>query len=301
VMRFSVVIPLFNKAAEISRSVNSVLAQTFTDFELIVVDDGSTDCGAETVATYADNRIRLIRKENGGVCSARNRGIREAKADLVAFLDADDAWDENFLTEIDKMIEDFPGCRMWGTNFSELYEGKPVHYLPTGLPDGFRGVVEDYFSIPGRVSDLYCSSSVAIRKDVFEKVGLFDERLKYSEDIDMWWRIIARYPVAFYDKVLSYYYYDAGNRAMNRNIVLDQWLPCYPDKYSDYKDCKDFYRYSQRWCAVKLKKLFFSEPSYISLVRSASSRLDYSVLPVKYKFFFKAPYPIAKILYKIKP
>lgn len=285
---FSIIIPLYNKEREISRTLESVLFQRYPHFEAIVVDDGSTDNGVITVEDFAkkDERISIIRKENGGVCSARNVGIRAAKNNYIALLDADDSWDPDFLSETVKMIEDFPECGMWGMNFAETSGGVLVQELPTGLQKGFRGIVENYFGMSGRVSDLYCSSSVVIRKEVFEKVGYFDERLRYSEDIDQWWRIIANYPVAFYDKYLAFYHYDASGRAMHRKRKLCDWLPYYPEKYASYKGNEPFYSFSQRWCAINLREIYFNDAEQREKAATAAEKLDFSVLPSKYRIMF---------------
>mgnify|MGYP003293471500 CR=1 FL=1 len=299
-MPFSVVIPLYNKASSIANTLESILGQSYADFEVLVVDDGSTDKSANIVRSFEDNRLTLIQKENGGVCSARNIGIEMSRYEYVAFLDADDLWDKDYLIEQKKMIEDFPEVAMWGINFAETENSKLIRELPTGLPKGYRGIVEDYFGLAekkGRVSDLFCSSSVVIRKSAFEKAGMFDERLKYSEDIDMWFRIIANFPVAFYDRYMAFYQYDADNRAMNRNRKLKYWLPYYPDKYAEYKGNEPFYSYIQRWCGVNIKNVYFNDKTQRNDAWIAAKKLDYSVLPAKYKHFFDLPYPIAKVLY----
>lgn len=296
----SVVIPLYNKAQSIKNTLNSVLSQSFQNFEIVVVDDGSTDNSAEVVNSVDDKRIRLIRKENGGVCSARNSGIKKAKYDYIALLDADDGWDKDYLAEQVRLIEDFPEAAMWGINFAELYNGKLIRELPTGLPKGFRGVVEGYFDKTlqnGRISDLFCSTSVVIRKSAFDVADMFDERIKYSEDIDMWYRIIANYPVVFYDRYMAFYYYDAENRAMNRNRQLRYWLPFFVDKYNSYKGVEPFYTFIERWCAVKIKEIYFNDRCQRADAKVASTKLDYSVLPLKYKYLFNTPYFIGKITY----
>ena len=141
----SVVIPLYNKEQSIYSTLQSVCEQTYTDIEIIVVNDGSTDDSAAVAASYPDTRIRIINKENGGVCSARNRGIQEAKGDYVALLDGDDQWDKEYLAEQVMMIHDFPEAAMWGINFAEVRNGQLIRTLATGLPDGYRGYVNDYF------------------------------------------------------------------------------------------------------------------------------------------------------------
>ena len=282
-------------------------------------DEGSTDEGANVaeatlreckvygvraphestsfVGGPAECRGKVIRKANGGVCSARNRGIQEAKYDCIALLDGDDLWDEHYLEEQVKLIQDFPEAKMWGINFAEMSNGELIRKLPTGLPEGYRGYVENYFQIPGRISDLYCSSSVVIKKEVFDKVGYFDERIKYAEDSDMWFRIIATYPVAFYDRYMAFYQYDAENRALNRKIMLRDYLPFYVDKYRAYKDNKIFYAWINRWSANIIRRYYFdSKRKQVDDAKFAVNKLDYSVIPYKYKLLFKTPYYIAAVL-----
>lgn len=298
---FSIVIPLYNKSASIAHTIQSIIDQTFQQFEIVVVDDGSTDCSATVVEAINDDRIRLIRKENGGVCSARNRGIQEAKYDYIALLDADDLWDKDYLVEMTKMISDFPEAMMWGINFAEVtHKNKLVRKLATGLPDGYRGYVDNYFELAskGRVSDLFCSSSVVIRKKVFNEAGAFDVRIKYAEDTDMWWRIIARNRVAFYDRYMVFYQFDAENRALNKSIPLEKYLPFYVDKYSSYKDCPIMYNFAMRWAANHLKP-YMECSATRNIAFIAGKKIDLSVLPLKYKYIFGYSQLFGIIIYKI--
>lgn len=305
----SVVIPLYNKEKSIASTLQSVLVQTYADYEIIVVDDGSSDNGAAVVESVISqcpisniqSQIRLFSKSNGGVCSARNFGIEKSRGEYIALLDGDDQWDKEYLAEQVKMIADFPEAAMWGINFAELNQGKLIRKLETALPDGYRGYVENYFRMPKRNSDLFCSSSVVIRREVFDKVGLFDERIKYAEDSDMWFRIIANYPVAFYDKYMVWYLYDAENRAMNRTRLLKYWLPYFVEKYKDplFKHNEVFYRWVMRWAGVRIKQIYFNDQSQHEDAKVAATKLDYTQLPFKYRFELLTPYWIGKIVYKL--
>src|ERR1017187_2762295 len=106
-VRVSVIVPLYNKSTWIDRCLDSILGQTFTHFEIVVVDDGSTDDGPAKVAARGDERIRLIRQANAGPGAARNRGVSEARGELIAMLDADDAWDSDYLAESVRLLEGY--------------------------------------------------------------------------------------------------------------------------------------------------------------------------------------------------
>lgn len=304
---FSIVIPLYNKQNAIAATLQSVLKQTYTNYEVIVVDDGSTDESANVAEStlssfnFSDLAFRIIRKKNGGVCSARNRGIQEARYEYIALLDGDDQWHEDYLAEQVRLIKDFPKAQMWGINFAEMSHGKLVRTLPTGLPEGYRGYVKNYFRMHGRISDLFCSSSVVIRSEVFESVGYFDERLKYAEDLDMWFRIISTYPIVFYDKYLVQYLHDTENRALAKKIQLIDYLPFYVDKYESYKFNMLFYTWINRWAAHRIRVYYFSDyETHRRQAKDAAKKLDYSVLPRKYKYLFnRFPFWFANALNRI--
>lgn len=204
---FSVVIPLYNKENYIFRAVESVLSQSFTDFELIIVDDGSVDNSLDVVRSVSDSRIRIIKQANQGVSSARNKGMSEARYDWVAFLDGDDAWASNHLNELKKVINISSSLGMVSTkslkvntnaNLPIANEDKPSHIA-----------IIDYFLQASKNSNIVHSSSVAINKKVFHTIGGFDN-IKVGEDLVYWVKVALSYPVAVSDKVTSYYFTGTG-------------------------------------------------------------------------------------------
>ncbi|HOA81558.1 MAG TPA: glycosyltransferase family 2 protein, partial [Defluviitaleaceae bacterium] len=141
---FSVVIPLYNKELSIGNTIQSVLDQTYQEFEIVVVNDGSTDNSLQIVEQINDPRIRIINKPNGGVSSARNRGIKEAKSEWIALLDGDDLWTPNYLIEMKNLINDFHNNKFFGCNFSTIENGN-INERAANLPPNFRGEILDYF------------------------------------------------------------------------------------------------------------------------------------------------------------
>jgi glycosyltransferase involved in cell wall biosynthesis len=213
-MSISVVIPLYNKAPHIEHTLQSVLTQTFLPDEIIVVDDGSTDGGGEIVSALGDPRIRLIRQENQGVSAARNRGIQEARGELIAFLDADDTWKPPFLQEILQLRQRYPEAGAYVTAYEVINqdgapEARPIDVLPPEVKDG---LIANYVQAALNCAYVIHTSAVAIPKRIFAEVGGFPVGEKIFEDTDTWLRIGLHYPFAFSKERLVIYHRDATNR-----------------------------------------------------------------------------------------
>lgn len=203
----SIVIPLYNKEATVSRAVHSVLKQSFQGFELIVVNDGSTDKSCEVVQSFNDKRIRLIHQENSGVAAARNRGIEEANGEFVAFLDADDEWKEYFLTTQMNLATKYPECDVFATNY-EFCDGqgkttKPIiRCLPFLDEDG---ELTNYFEVASHSHPPICSISIMVRKSAILNVGGFPLGIRSGEDLLTWARLAVRHRIAYSKNVCATY------------------------------------------------------------------------------------------------
>ena len=228
----SVVIPLYNKAGHIARAVESVLAQTHRNFDLIVVDDGSTDGSAEVVRRCGDGRIRLVSQENAGVSAARNRGAVEAKDDLVAFLDADDQWLPDFLATALKLRDRFPQAAVWATTYAIVTrEGDRWQpEFPFAAATNAEGGLIDYFQSPGPCMPLH-ASAVMLRKDALVKAGGFPIDFRCGEDWDTWIRLALRYPIAWSPQAKAVIYENAENRTDG---------VCYTGVYPFVRSLRDF-------------------------------------------------------------
>lgn len=215
----SVVISLFNKEKYIARAIDSVLNQTYPDFELIIVDDGSTDNGAEIAAGYKDPRVRSIRQPNGGASVARNRGIAEAKHELITFLDGDDAYNKNFLETIWRLRKQYPNAGAYATAYEICNLNTFKRQRFDGIPSGdWEGIIPNYFKTALGPSPI-CSSNVGIPKSTFATVGSFLPGLKRGEDLHMWLRIALRYSAAFSSYIGARYYIDSLGRGSNQYKV----------------------------------------------------------------------------------
>lgn len=195
----SIVIPLFNKEREFSRALRSVLAQTFNNYEIVVVNDGSTDNGPAILRGVNDPRIHIFDQKNAGVSAARNRGVSEGRGDIIAFLDADDEWLPNFLETINRLKGNYPSCSVFATNY--FYQNLDGLFMPTilrGLPKGkWEGVMKNYFEVASQSDPPIWSSAVAVRKTALTSIGGFPISVTLGEDLITWAKLGLQYEIAY--------------------------------------------------------------------------------------------------------
>lgn len=219
-MRFSVIIPLYNKAAYVTKAIDSVLTQGFKDFELVIVDDGSKDASAEMAAQaiVGHRQCHLIRQDNAGVALARNNGVAASQGEYLCFLDADDWWEPTFLEEMDKLIAEFPEAGIYGTNYTIVNEAKhKTHVARIGVEEGFEKGYVNYCQTYAKTMYMpLWTGAVCVPRGVFDEMKGFPKGIKLGEDFLLWIRIALKYNVAFLNKSLAYYNQDVETE--NRGV-----------------------------------------------------------------------------------
>ena len=186
---FSVVIPTYNRAGFLEAAIESVLDQSFCDFELIVIDDGSTDQTEQLVRDFKDKRLIYVRQTQGGVSAARNAGIQHSGGRFICFLDSDDRFKNSKLEIARRYIQDFPEIMIFHTEelwyrYGKILNQKKIHKKPEG-------------NVFVNALKLCCigMSTTVVRRDLFDKIGDFDENFQACEDYELWLRATALYPV----------------------------------------------------------------------------------------------------------
>ncbi len=213
----SIVIPLYNKEDYIAETLRSVLAQTFTNFEVLVINDGSSDHSVDKVAAFNDERIQLHSIPNSGVSVARNTGIGLAKYEWIAFLDADDWWGPNFLSALVKEIETYPKALILASGRSRVFKEETERYSNEFLPsEGETGTV-NYFQIISKYLPPINSSNVLLHTSLLKK-DKFREGMRKHEDHDLWIRVTANNDIVFVNKPLSFYRKTQSNTASQHNF-----------------------------------------------------------------------------------
>jgi len=299
--RFSVIIPLYNKEKDIKKTLQSVLNQTVTDFEIIIVDDGSTDQSAAIVKNIPDNRIRLFIKKNEGVSKARNFGVQKAKSDFIAFLDADDYWYNHHLEDLNTLLTTFPETN-W---FLTAYEKKRTHNLTTKMvapvatkPPGWMGIVTDYF-YNSLVDCLAWTSAVCMKRDFFNRLSGFDTSITHGagEDTDLWLRAALTSPPAFINTVSATHNLLGSNRISHTPTLKRTYLNL--DKYEDdatknnaLKKYLDLNRYS---LAIQHKRA-----GDTNAFKNYTHKIDLKNLSRKQRFLLRLPKPLLTVLIHIQ-
>lgn len=214
-MKYSVVIPLYNKQRYIKSTLQSVLAQTYTDYEVIVVDDGSTDVSLQEAEQMQSDKIRVLHQENQGVAVARNTGIENAAGEYIAFLDADDKWNPSYLEEIDKIVQKYPQSDIFVSAYEvDLGNGKKNLSEQMSAQDG---CLPSYWATLSSKYDFVWTSATTIRKSALVQAGLFRPGEKIGQDLDMWARVARNNPkVAYTSSICVTYNRQAESNARTR-------------------------------------------------------------------------------------
>lgn len=293
----SIVIPLYNKGYIIHKTIKSVLEQTFTDFEIVIVNDGSTDSSFEIVSKFSDKRIKLFQQQNKGAAAARNLGIEKATSNLIAFLDADDFWYPNHLEELVKLYNDFPNCGMYCNRFqTKIAKNKTLNNSYSySISDDFRGIVPDFFetSLINRVA---FSSAILISKEVLLENNGFNINVSSGQDVELWTKIGITNLVAINNKSTVIYNFDLPNSLtktpITKKTLMDfsQFATAEKENIS-LKKFLDIYRLEY---ALQFKIAGSSKQSQFYLKDITTK------IPLKTRFLLQLPVSFLRFFLKIK-
>lgn len=304
--RFSIIIPLYNKAPYVAKAIESVLSQTFIDYELIIVDDGSSDNSADIALPIIEGHqnCQLIKQANAGVSMARNNGVIVSSGDYLCFLDADDWWEPSFLEEMSKLIEVFPNAGIYGTNYTIVNETKhKTRVAPIGIEHGFEKGYINYCQVYAKTLAMPLTSiSVAIPRAVFDEMGGFSHGIKLGEDFLLWLHIALKYKVAFLNRPLAYYNQDVDSSFSGTHKKYydpDAFMTFHFDQFADDElknhDLKVLLDRIRVYTLMNFRKYnLFPEK-----VQHEISKVDFANVEPRYKFYYYAPYWMVKAVCRV--
>ena len=216
---FSIIVPLYNKESFVRDALNSILKQTYSDYEVIIVNDASTDDSATIAKTFLSEKIRIIQHDkNKGLAAARNTGIQNATSNFITYLDADDVWKPTFLEHIFTLTQEFSEAQIFATNYEEIWGTtlKTPFNGSENLAPNFKGYI-DFFTLNLK-QGIYCHGSVCFHKSVFEKIGLYNEEIQFSEDLDFNIRANYHFKLAYSNSPQMIYFMQTSNQITNSSI-----------------------------------------------------------------------------------
>lgn len=294
---FSVIIPLYNKENFIENTLKSVFAQTFEDYEILIIEDCSTDNSLNKISGLIFSKVRIIKHEkNKGLSASRNTGIANANSEYIAFLDADDIWKSTFLQELKLLIGTYPEAKLFGTNYEETYSESNI-ILPKNNSDSLEkhSVIPDFFAI-SLAQPLYCPSSFCVHKSVFETIGYYNESITYGEDVDFNIRANSKFKLAYSTNHLVSYTASSENQITKSNIsekTITDFDAYENDGISvSLKKFLDFKRYMM----AKHYRLENNEVDFIKMKR----KIDAKNLNLKQRFLLNSPKQMLNVIRSIK-
>ena len=295
---FSVVIPVFNKAKHVAVMLRSVLAQDFMNFEIIVVNDGSTDKSMEIIHDFSDARIKILDQENHGLSHARNTGIAAAEGRIIALLDADDRWKPEHLKNLHFLVNNFPQADLFGAAYEEFFANGNViipqinHLEPIDKPH----IITDFFKA-NMQQPLVAPSSFAFRRSIIEEIGGFDTAITYSEDVDFYIRANLKYRFAYHPQVTCSYTMQAENQ-ITRSKKSERIIPDF-QKYLDENpkniSLRNYINLKRYFLAI-----FYKVESRPDLFRAMRKKIDAQLLTSRQRQLLSAPKHLVLTLRFIK-
>lgn len=292
--KFSIIIPLYNKEKFIESTLKSVLEQTYQNFEIIIVNDGSTDKSVALAEQFTDHRIKIFHQQNQGVSVARNNGITYATAQYICFLDADDYWYPHFLETFNSLIENYKNQYVFSAAFEVETKWNTFKSLYS-IDSSKKDLVVDFFEASKKECVLWTSCAV-FEKSVFDKIGNFDKTIKIAQDTDLWIRIGLHYPIVFTWETLAIYKHDAESLSKKTDDLNDRLHFKKFEKEEKTNPKLKAYLDLMRYFAAMHSKLNNNLKSFKELV----NEINYSNLSLKKRILLKIPVNIIKLLLKVQ-
>lgn len=300
-MKFSVIIPLYNKAPYVAKAIESVLSQTYTEFELLIMDDGSEDNSYEMAqkAIQGHLQCKLYQQVNAGVSMARNKAVALSQGDYLCFLDADDWWAPDFLMEMSKLIEEFPDVGIYGTSYTIINETKhKTRVSPIGVDSDFEKGYINYCQVYAKTLAMpLWTGAVCIPRIVFDEMNGFPVGVKLGEDFLLWIHIALKYKVAFLNIPLAYYNQDVdvANRGVGRLYPpQEHMLWNLKDLEPLEKTNDDYKRLVDKLRTNGLLKYYVSSGYHI-LAKEELTKVDWSDKGLRYSGLYRLPRFLVKL------
>ena len=299
-MKFSVIIPLYNKAPYVKKALETVCAQTYRDYEIIVINDGSTDNSAIIAEEYLNGvegvSYRILSQPNAGVSAARNNGVAQASGDYIAFLDADDWWEPTYLERMVQLIKDYPEAGLYACNYVYYKPGKT--HVALNIPTGYINYPKAYYE-SGAMP--VTSITAIMPRAVFDEMGGFPLGIKLGEDFLLWAKTAMHYPVAFCEEPLAWYNNDVPvNLRATRNLhhpnnhmlfrmdgIASSLSPLASNLKSDWQALLDKLR-------VNGLLEYWMSKEYHDWAADELKKVDWSKQPTSVKRIYKTPIWILK-------
>ena len=298
--RFTVIIPLYNKENYVENTLKSIINQTFSDYEVLIIDDCSTDASVTKIQPYLSDSIRVIsHTKNSGLSASRNTGIRNAKSSFVTFLDADDIWKPTLLESFYSMMQEFPEEAIFATNYVESYPNGEI-ILPknstSDLKPNATVLIKDFFK-RNKQQGFFIHSGICLDKKVYDEVGFYDETINFAEDLDFNIRAFNSHDLVYNtDRLVNYTMYSENQ--LTNSSILGKTIPDY-DKYESLtkenpalKSYLDF----ERYVIAKHLKTDGDNTKYKEII----GKINPENLNLKQRLLLKSPVGVLHFIKQIK-